>query len=81
VKNWVPKRSIAASTSPWQKKMPDRPKPLDEEEFTESFLKGSGPGGQKIVCVRHWGYPIILQNRCEEGANFTLRTKHPLQFN
>ncbi|KAH7321552.1 RF-1 domain-containing protein [Rhexocercosporidium sp. MPI-PUGE-AT-0058] len=28
--------------------MPDRPQPLDESEFTEAFLKGSGPGGQKI---------------------------------
>ena len=23
---------------------------IDEADFTESFLKGSGPGGQKIVC-------------------------------
>ncbi len=30
--------------------MPDRPKPPPQEEFTEVFLKGSGPGGQKIVC-------------------------------
>ncbi|KAK6584555.1 hypothetical protein PZA11_002779 [Diplocarpon coronariae] len=29
--------------------MPDRPQPVDETEFTEAFLKGSGPGGQKIV--------------------------------
>jgi protein subunit release factor B len=34
----------------WGKKMPDRPLLVHEEEFTESFLKGSGPGGQKIVC-------------------------------
>jgi hypothetical protein len=33
--------------------MPTRPKPLPEDEFTESFLKGSGPGGQKIVSRRH----------------------------
>ena len=29
--------------------MPDRPEPLDELDITEAFLKGSGPGGQKIV--------------------------------
>jgi hypothetical protein len=31
------------------KQMPPRPKPPPEEEIEESFLKGSGPGGQKIV--------------------------------
>ncbi|OWP00467.1 hypothetical protein B2J93_778 [Marssonina coronariae] len=42
-------RSISASLPAWAKKMPDRPQPVDETEFTEAFLKGSGPGGQKIV--------------------------------
>ncbi|KAK0100092.1 hypothetical protein ONS95_013096 [Cadophora gregata] len=41
-------RGIAATSPTWAKKMPDRPQPLDESEFTEAFLKGSGPGGQKI---------------------------------
>lgn len=49
VRSWVSKRGIAVSTSQCAKKMPDRPKPLNEHEFTEAFLKGSGPGGQKIV--------------------------------
>ncbi|PVH85502.1 hypothetical protein DL98DRAFT_650925 [Cadophora sp. DSE1049] len=43
-----PARGIAATSPAWAKKMPDRPQPLDESEFTEAFLKGSGPGGQKI---------------------------------
>jgi len=43
------KRGITASSPSWLKKMPDRPPLVNEEEFTESFLKGSGPGGQKIV--------------------------------
>ncbi|KAI1422162.1 RF-1 domain-containing protein [Xylaria sp. FL1777] len=30
------------------KNLPPRPKPPPEEEIEESFLKGSGPGGQKI---------------------------------
>jgi peptide chain release factor len=29
--------------------MPSRPKPPPEAEIAEKFLKGSGPGGQKIV--------------------------------
>lgn len=29
---------------------PPRPKPPPEHEFTEVYLKGTGPGGQKIVC-------------------------------
>jgi protein subunit release factor B len=49
LKSWVSTRSINVSTAQWAKKMPDRPKPLHEEDFTEAFLKGSGPGGQKIV--------------------------------
>ncbi|KXJ92969.1 peptide chain release factor class I/class II, partial [Microdochium bolleyi] len=28
--------------------MPQRPKPPPDDEFEENFLKGSGPGGQKI---------------------------------
>jgi hypothetical protein len=29
--------------------MPPRPPPVNEDDITEAFLKGSGPGGQKIV--------------------------------
>lgn len=29
--------------------MPDRPAFVPESDLTEAFLKGSGPGGQKIV--------------------------------
>jgi hypothetical protein len=31
------------------KALPPRPKPPPESEIEEAFLKGSGPGGQKIV--------------------------------
>lgn len=34
-------------------RMPQRPKHPPESEFEEFFLKGSGPGGQKIVCLPH----------------------------
>ena len=45
----ITKRSFTAANPIWAKKMPDRPPPVNEDEFTESYLKGSGPGGQKIV--------------------------------
>lgn len=48
----VVRRSIATTSLRQVKKMPDRPGPIAEEEFTESFLKGSGPGGQKIVSAK-----------------------------
>lgn len=47
--------------------MPDRPPLLDEDEFTEAFLKGSGPGGQKInktssaVQLKHIPTGIVLK--------------------
>ena len=50
------------TTTPWmQKAMPPRPKPPPDEELEESYLKGSGPGGQKIVpCTR---YPGCISRR------------------
>jgi hypothetical protein len=44
-------RGIAASSPSWVKKMPDRPALVPEEDFTEKFLCGTGPGGQKIVRI------------------------------
>lgn len=42
--------SCFTTTAPHYKvKYPPRPKPPPEEEITEAYLKGSGPGGQKIV--------------------------------
>lgn len=45
-----------STTSPGSKaatRYPPRPKPPPEHEFTEVYLKGSGPGGQKIVRPCH----------------------------
>ncbi|POS84616.1 hypothetical protein EPUL_004416, partial [Erysiphe pulchra] len=42
------RRNLSRTSICWKKKMPDRPAPIDENEFSEAFLKGSGPGGQKI---------------------------------
>lgn len=41
--------SCFTTTTPRHKQNPPRPKPPPEEEITEAYLKGSGPGGQKIV--------------------------------
>lgn len=49
------------------KPMPQRPAPLPEEDFTEAFLCGTGPGGQKInktssaVQLRHTATGIVLK--------------------
>ena len=67
LEKWISKRGIAASTSHCAKKMPDRPKPLNEEDFTEAFLKGSGPGGQKIVSGSELGiFPVAEIPCCDE---------------
>lgn len=50
-----------STTSPDSKgatRYPPRPKPPPEHEFTEVYLKGTGPGGQKIV--RPWVSPVEL---------------------
>lgn len=42
-------RAFTATAATLKIKLPPRPKPPPDEEFTEVYLKGSGPGGQKIV--------------------------------
>ncbi|ELR02212.1 hypothetical protein VC83_07848 [Pseudogymnoascus destructans] len=69
---WAPRakaaaRLISTTTPRWVKAMPRRPTPLPEEEFTEAFLCGSGPGGQKInktssaVQLKHLPTGIVLK--------------------
>ncbi|KAL8402190.1 hypothetical protein RB596_008810 [Gaeumannomyces avenae] len=43
-----PRRPLSTTAPPWQKQMPARPKPPPDSDLEESYLKGSGPGGQKI---------------------------------
>jgi len=63
----ISRRWIAVSSSVCAKAMPPRPALVKEEEFTEAFLKGSGPGGQKInktssaVQLKHAPTGIVLK--------------------
>jgi protein subunit release factor B len=66
LRSWIAKRSITVSKSQWAKKMPDRPKLLNEDEFTEAFLKGSGPGGQKIVSQIQLSISCSGRSFCDE---------------
>jgi hypothetical protein len=56
----IAKRGFVATNPIWTKKMPDRPPPVNDNEFTESYLKGSGPGGQKIVRQVHYWQSICV---------------------
>ncbi|KAI0379881.1 RF-1 domain-containing protein [Hypomontagnella monticulosa] len=55
--------------------MPPRPKPPPEEEIEESFLKGSGPGGQKInktnsaVQLKHLPTGIVVKSQATRSRS------------
>ncbi|KAK4189597.1 RF-1 domain-containing protein [Podospora australis] len=59
--------------------MPSRPKPPSDDEIEESFLKGSGPGGQKInktnsaVQLKHIPTGIVV--KCQETRSRTQNRK------
>ncbi|XXH00340.1 hsp70 nucleotide exchange factor fes1 [Hypoxylon texense] len=54
---------------------PPRPKPPPEEEIEESFLKGSGPGGQKInktnsaVQLKHLPTGIVVKSQATRSRS------------
>ncbi|KAI1139031.1 RF-1 domain-containing protein [Hypoxylon sp. FL0543] len=55
--------------------LPPRPKPPPEEEIEESFLKGSGPGGQKInktssaVQLKHIPTGIVVKSQATRSRS------------
>ncbi|KAM3509397.1 hypothetical protein MY10362_000636 [Beauveria mimosiformis] len=65
------------STSPviFQKPMPSRPAPPPDSELEESFLKGSGPGGQKInktnsaVQLKHIPTGIVVKSQATRSRS------------
>ncbi|OAA54210.1 peptidyl-tRNA hydrolase domain protein [Cordyceps fumosorosea ARSEF 2679] len=75
---------IAATSSPrlfthsalaLQKPMPSRPKPPPDSELEESYLKGSGPGGQKInktnsaVQIKHIPTGIVVKSQATRSRS------------
>lgn len=57
-----PIRTFTTTSVSLAKALPPRPKPPPESEIEESYVKGSGPGGQKIVRApvpRHCGSCLI----------------------
>ena len=68
-KTWKGIRLFSSTLSQQEKALPPR-RVIDESEITESFLKGSGPGGQKInktssaVQLKHGPTGIVV--KCQE---------------
>ncbi|KAI1647205.1 RF-1 domain-containing protein [Daldinia loculata] len=55
--------------------LPPRPKPPPEEDIEESFLKGSGPGGQKInktnsaVQLKHLPTGLVIKSQATRSRS------------
>lgn len=60
------RRLLASSALSRAKSLPPRPKPPPDSDLEEFFVKGSGPGGQKIVrrSVSEWPPPRAEQQPC-----------------
>ncbi|KAL2191893.1 hypothetical protein L209DRAFT_748621 [Thermothelomyces heterothallicus CBS 203.75] len=63
------RRAFSTTAALKKKQLPPRPKPPPESEIEESFLKGSGPGGQKInktnsaVQLKHIPTGIVVKSQ------------------
>ncbi|KAL7625656.1 hypothetical protein AAE478_004876 [Parahypoxylon ruwenzoriense] len=78
LKQGRPRPFSLAASSPLLKKntnLPPRPKPPPEEEIEEAFLKGSGPGGQKInktnsaVQLKHLPTGIVVKSQATRSRS------------
>ncbi|TFB02310.1 hypothetical protein CCMA1212_005878 [Trichoderma ghanense] len=71
----IPKPSFFSTTSPLTKNLPPRPKPPPDSEIEESYLKGSGPGGQKInktnsaVQLKHIPTGIVVKSQATRSRS------------
>lgn len=74
----LPTRTFTTTVPYWEKPLPPRPK-IDENDITEAFLKGTGPGGQKInktssaVQLKHLPTGIVI--KCQETRSRTQNRK------
>ncbi|KAI1328793.1 RF-1 domain-containing protein [Xylariaceae sp. FL0255] len=70
-----PQSQTPPSRLPNSKNLPPRPKPPPESEIEESFLKGSGPGGQKInktnsaVQLKHIPTGIVVKSQATRSRS------------
>ncbi|KAH9910086.1 RF-1 domain-containing protein [Xylariomycetidae sp. FL2044] len=70
-----PRAAFGTFLSPLLKNLPPRPKPPPDEEIEESFLKGSGPGGQKInktssaVQLKHLPTGIVVKSQATRSRS------------
>ncbi|KAH7318548.1 RF-1 domain-containing protein [Stachybotrys elegans] len=71
----VPARRPFTTTSVLPKALPPRPKPPPDSEIEESYLKGSGPGGQKInktnsaVQLKHIPTGIVVKSQATRSRS------------
>ncbi|KAL7948986.1 RF-1 domain-containing protein [Trichoderma barbatum] len=71
----VPKPFFFSTFGALSKSLPPRPKPPPDSEIEESYLKGSGPGGQKInktnsaVQLKHIPTGIVVKSQATRSRS------------
>ncbi|KAF5974100.1 polypeptide chain release factor [Fusarium coicis] len=71
----LPTRTFHNTSSSLVKALPPRPKPPPESEIEESYVKGSGPGGQKInktnsaVQLKHIPTGIVVKSQATRSRD------------
>jgi peptide chain release factor len=76
-------RAFSQVSKSLEKALPPRPKILDSE-ITESFLKGSGPGGQKInktssaVQIKHLPTGIVVKSQDSRSREYNRKVARQL---
>ncbi|PKK42973.1 hypothetical protein CI102_12942 [Trichoderma harzianum] len=71
----LPKHPFFSTLGALSKSLPPRPKPPPDSEIEESYLKGSGPGGQKInktnsaVQLKHIPTGIVVKSQATRSRS------------
>ncbi|KAL7959716.1 RF-1 domain-containing protein [Trichoderma compactum] len=71
----IPKPPFFSTLGALSKNLPPRPKPPPDSEIEESYLKGSGPGGQKInktnsaVQLKHIPTGIVVKSQATRSRS------------